>query len=104
MSERIDQCEGFDVLAARGKGSRWSVHRGNRSLGACPICGAGVGHGTYRAEYDHATKETRFVCVSHPVGVSVPRVVGTDIEGIPAPVPGSWGAYRMDELAARGVA
>jgi hypothetical protein len=103
--ERIEACEGFEVLQARGKGSRWAVYRDAREC-ECDACGAKVT--TYRIEHaagvDGHLFYSRIVCPTHVVGVTVPRVIGADIEGVPAPRPGSPGALRMADLASRGAA
>ncbi len=96
--ERVDQCEGYDVLQARGA-ARWAVYRGARGMGACDECGSPL-DGPFRLEVQPSSAVTRrCVCVHHPIGVTVPRVVGTDIEGVPAPRPGSYGAMRIDAIA-----
>lgn len=100
MRERIDQCEGFDVLAARMKGSRWAIYRGTASLGACDACGAPVGIGEYRSEYDYGFGDTYRYCTHHPIVVVVSRVRGIDIEGVPRPPAGSPGEARLRALAA----
>src|SRR5688572_9931897 len=98
--ERIEACEGFEVLQAYGA-TRWAVYRDSRSI-RCDKCGEYI-RGVYRFEVTRGGS-SRFVCTSHPNLVVVPRVVGLEVEGIPAPRAGSYGARRLEALAARGAA
>jgi hypothetical protein len=99
--ERIEACEGFEVLQARGA-ARWAVYEDPRAMrGACDDCAAPL-RGHYRLVVDFRGSSRR-VCVRHPKPV-VPRVTGIDIEGMERPRPGSWGDQRLQELLARGAA